>query len=137
MRGKILILSSALFAALAFGAQAAEIKGDPKAGEVVFTKCRQCHHIGTGATNFYGPVLNGVVGRPAGTVPGYDYSKANTHSGKVWTVAALTSYLKQPQHDIPNTKMTFKGLKSAKDIADVIAYMSQFDRSGAQHAPTE
>lgn len=137
MRGKILVLSGALFAALAFGAQAAEIKGDPKAGEIVFNKCRQCHRIGAGATNFYGPVLNGVVGRPAGTVPGYDYSKANVHSGKIWTVAALTSYLKQPQHDIPNTKMTFKGLKSETDIANVIAYMSQFDRSGAQHAPKE
>ncbi|MCI4677593.1 cytochrome c family protein [Rhodoblastus acidophilus] len=137
MRGKILVLSGALFAALAFGAQAAQLKGDPKAGEIVFNQCRQCHHIGKGATNFYGPVLNGIIDRPAGTVPGYNYSEANKHSGKVWNVATLTSYLKQPQHDVPKTYMTFKGLKGDQDIANVIAYMSQFDRSGAMHAPTE
>jgi cytochrome c len=134
MQAKVLILSAALFAGLAIGAQAAEeIKGDPKAGEIVFNKCRQCHHIGKGATNFYGPVLNGLIGRPAGTVPGYNYSEANKHSGKVWDVATLTSYLKQPQHDVPATYMTFTGLKGDQDIANVIAYIAQFDTSGASH----
>lgn len=134
MQAKVLILSAALFAGMAIGAQAAEtIKGDPKAGAVVFNQCRQCHHIGKGATNFYGPVLNGLIGRPAGTVPGYNYSEANKHSGKVWDVATLTSYLKQPQHDVPATYMTFKGLTGDQQIADVIAYISQFDTSGAEH----
>jgi cytochrome c len=134
MQAKVLILSAALFAGLAIGAQAAEeIKGDPKAGEIVFNKCRQCHHIGKGATNFYGPVLNGLIGRPAGTVPGYNYSEDNKHSGKVWDVVTLTSYLKQPQHDVPATYMTFTGLKGDQDIANVIAYIAQFDTSGAMH----
>ena len=134
MQAKVLILSAALFAGMAIGAQAAEtIKGDPKAGAIVFNQCRQCHHIGKGATNFYGPVLNGLIGRPAGTVPGYNYSEANKHSGKVWDVATLTSYLKQPQHDVPATYMTFKGLTGDQQIADVIAYISQFDTSGAEH----
>jgi cytochrome c len=134
MQAKVLILSAALFAGMAIGAQAADtLKGDPKAGEIVFNQCRQCHHIGPGATNFYGPVLNGLIGRPAGSVPGYNYSEANKHSGKVWDVETLTSYLKQPQHDVPATYMTFKGLKGDQDIANVIAYISQFDTSGAQH----
>jgi len=134
MQAKVLIFSAALFAGMAIGAQAADtLKGDPKAGEIVFNQCRQCHHIGPGATNFYGPVLNGLIGRPAGSVPGYNYSEANKHSGKVWDVETLTSYLKQPQHDVPATYMTFKGLKGDQDIANVIAYISQFDTSGAQH----
>jgi cytochrome c len=134
MQAKVLILSAALLTGFAAGAQAAdEIKGDPGAGAVVFDKCRQCHHIGKGATNFYGPVLNGVVGRPAGTVNGYNYSPANKASGKVWDVATLTSYLKQPQHDVPATYMTFTGLKGDQEIADVIAFMAQFDQSGAMH----
>jgi cytochrome c len=136
MQAKVLILSAALLAGFAAGAQAAdELKGDPGAGAVVFDKCRQCHHIGKGATNFYGPVLNGIVGRPAGSINGYNYSPANKASGKVWDVATLTSYLKQPQHDVPATYMTFTGLKDDKDIVDVIAYMSQFDQSGEMHAP--
>lgn len=134
MQAKVLILSAALLTGFAAGAQAAEeVKGDPVAGEKIFRTCQQCHHIGKGATNFYGPVLNGLIGRPAGTVPGYNYSEANKHSGKVWDVATLTSYLRQPQHDVPATYMTFTGLTSDKDIADVIAYIGQYDRSGAKH----
>jgi cytochrome c len=131
MQAKILILSAALFSGLALGAQAAEVvTGDVVAGEKVFSQCKQCHRIGPGATNFYGPSLNGLIGRKAGTVRGYDYSDATKHSGKVWDVATLTSYLKKPQHDIPGSDMTFKGLNDPADIDNVIAYIAQFDTSG-------
>ncbi|MCW2315218.1 cytochrome c [Rhodoblastus acidophilus] len=131
MNGKSLVLSAALLCGFSFGALAQEA-GDPAAGEKVFRVCRQCHHIGRGATNFYGPVLNGLIDRPAGSVPGYNYSEANKTSGKVWNVPTLTSYLRQPQHDVPKTYMTFAGIKSDKEIADVIAYIAQYDRSGAK-----
>lgn len=135
MQAKTLILSAALLCGFAASGQAAELKGNPAHGAVVFKKCMQCHHIGVGATNFYGPVLNGVVGRKAGTVHGYNYSSANKHSGIVWTKKALTVYLKQPQHDVPKTYMTFKGLKNPQDIADVIAYLSEFSSSGKRTPP--
>jgi len=128
MQAKVLILSAALFVGLASSALAADIA----AGEIVFNQCKQCHHIGPGATNFYGPSLNGLVGRPAGTFPGYNYSEANKHSGKVWDVPTLESYLKQPQHDVPATYMTFKGLTNKADIDNVIAYIAQFDTSGGK-----
>jgi cytochrome c len=134
MQAKILIISAAFLAGLTVQALAADqFKGDPKAGEKIFNKCRQCHHIGVGATNFYGPSLNGLIGRPAGTQPGYNYSEANKKSGKVWDVPTLESYLRQPQHDVPATYMTFKGLSSQTDIDNVIAYISQFETSGASH----
>jgi cytochrome c len=134
MQAKVLIISAAFLAGLSVQALAADVyTGDPKHGEVIFNKCRQCHHIGVGATNFYGPSLNGLIGRPAGTQPGYNYSEANKKSGKVWDVPTLESYLRQPQHDVPATYMTFKGLTSQKDIDDVIAYISQFETSGASH----
>jgi cytochrome c len=131
MNGKIFLLSAALTLG-GGGVALAQDAGDPAAGEKVFRVCRQCHHIGRGATNFYGPVLNGLIDRPAGSVPGYNYSEANKTSGKVWNVPTLKSYLRQPQHDVPKTYMTFAGLKSDKEIADVIAYISQYDRSGAK-----
>jgi cytochrome c len=124
----MLLASVPLLLGLTFSAQAADIE----AGEKVFHACRQCHHIGKGATNFYGPVLNGLVGRKAGTVPGYAYSAANKESGKVWDVPTLTSYLKKPQHDVPSTEMTFTGLKNDADIENVIAYIGQFDTSGGK-----
>ena len=47
-------------------------------------ECQQCHRIGVGATNFYGPVLNGLIGRKAASVPGYKYSEALEKSDIVW-----------------------------------------------------
>ena len=103
---------------------------DAKAGKQVFMKCRACHQIGPGAQNSVGPDLNGVVGRKAGSEPGYDYSDANKTSGITWDVPTLTKYLKNPQALVPGTKMTFAGLSRPKDIANVIAYLQQFGPDG-------
>jgi cytochrome c len=105
---------------------------DVAAGEKIFTKCMQCHRLGVGATNFYGPVLNGLIGRKAGSVPGYDYSPALKKSKIVWNYASLSKYLRQPQHAVPGVEMTFKGLQDQSDIDNVIAYISQFRRDGGK-----
>ncbi|MBV8473172.1 MAG: cytochrome c family protein [Hyphomicrobiales bacterium] len=103
---------------------------DAAAGERVFKRCRACHEVGEDARNMVGPVLNGVVGRPAGSIPDYHYSAANRSSGLVWDEATLTAYLRNPQAKVPGTKMVFPGLTSDADIANVIAYLKQFDASG-------
>ena len=104
--------------------------GDPVAGEKIFAKCKICHAIGPGATNKVGPELNGVVGRPAGSVPDYNYSQANKGSGIVWSEDELTRYLHDPRGVVPGTKMTFVGLKKDEDVANVIAYLKQFGPDG-------
>ncbi len=103
---------------------------DAAAGEKVFAKCKVCHQVGENAKNFVGPVLNGVVGRKAGTYPGYNYSEANKNSGITWDEATLKVYLKNPQAKVPGTKMVFPGLSSDEDIANVIAYLKQFGPDG-------
>ena len=103
---------------------------DAAAGEQVFHKCKVCHQIGEGAKNFVGPVLNGVVGRKAGTYPGYNYSEANKKSGDTWDEATLKAYLKNPKAVVPGTKMVFPGLSSEQDIDNVIAYLKQFGPDG-------
>ena len=109
------------------GASAAQ---DAAAGEKVFAKCKICHQIGEGARNFVGPVLNGVVGRPAGTYPDYHYSDANKNSGITWDEATLKEYLKDPKAKVPGTKMVFPGLPSDEDIANIISYLKQFGPDG-------
>jgi cytochrome c len=99
---------------------------DAAAGEKVFQKCRACHQIGDGARNMVGPALTGVVGRPAGTYPGYNYSEANKTSGLTWDEATLKIYLKNPRAKVPGTKMSFPGLSSDTDIDNVIAYLKTF-----------
>ncbi|MGO4870189.1 MAG: c-type cytochrome [Roseiarcus sp.] len=120
------ILAAAALAVSAGGALAQ----DAAAGEKVFNKCKVCHQIGENAKNMVGPVLNGVVGRPAGTYPGYAYSDANKTSGITWDEATLKVYLKNPRARVPGTKMTFAGLPDDGDIADVIAYLKQFGPDG-------
>ena len=125
---KLLSFSVAAVALVAsMGAAAAQ---DAAAGEKVFAKCKVCHQIGEGAKNMVGPVLNGVVGRHAGTYPGYHYSDANKNSGITWDEATLKEYLKDPKAKVPGTKMVFPGLKSDEDIANVIAYLKQFGPDG-------
>ena len=103
---------------------------DAAAGEKVFNKCKVCHHVGEGATNFVGPVLNGIVGRKAGSYAGYNYSDANKNSGITWTEDELKKYLKDPKGVVPGTKMVFPGLTNEQEIDNVIAYLKQFGPDG-------
>jgi len=118
----------AMIVGLATSAQAQA--QDAAAGEKVFLVCRACHEIGPNAKIAVGPVLNGVVGRQAGTFPGYNYSAANKDSGIVWTPEVLDKYLTNPQAVVPHTKMIFPGLKDDQKRKDVIAYLEQFDPDG-------
>ena len=113
-------------------AAAPALAADIPAGEKVFLKCMQCHRIGLGATNFYGPVLNGLIGRKAGTSPGFKYSPALEASDVVWSDDTLSKYLTQPRHEIPGVAMTFPGLTDQADIDNVIAYIAQFRRDGGK-----
>jgi len=127
MKFASLLIGAALGVSLgAAGAQAADVAK----GKIVFDKCMQCHRIGLGATNFYGPVLNGLIDRTAGTVPGYKYSEAMEKSGIVWNYDTLSKYLRQPKHEVPGVNMTFPGLQDQDDIDNVIAYVSRFRRDG-------
>jgi cytochrome c2 len=105
--------------------------GNPEEGADVFKKCRACHDLGPGAKNKVGPLLNGIIGRPAGTIEGFNYSAANKDAGSkglVWTEEVMFKYLEAPLSFMPGTKMAFAGLKDAQDRKDVIAYLKKFDK---------
>jgi len=119
--------------ALVFSPVAAQAQ-DAAAGEKTFAQCRACHQIGPTAKNAVGPHLNGVIGRKAGTVEGYNYSPANKNSGLTWDEATFAEYIKDPKAKVPGTKMVYAGLKDEKRIADLIAYLKQFDASGQKSA---
>lgn len=103
---------------------------DAAAGERSFNKCRACHQIGEGARNLVGPELNGLIGRHSGAAEGYSYSTANKNSGLTWDEDTFTDYIKDPRTKIPGTKMIFAGIKSEKEIKDLIAFLKQFDKDG-------
>ena len=98
--------------------------GDLAHGEKVFKKCSACHMIAAGGKNMIGPNLWSVIGRQAGVVSDYKYSKAMIAYGKEWTFEEMNSYLIKPQAYIKGTKMAFAGLRKEKDRASVILYMN-------------
>ena len=98
--------------------------GDVAHGEKVFKKCSACHMIAAGGKNMIGPNLWSVIGRTAGSVNDYKYSKAMVAYGKEWSFEEMNSYLIKPQAYIKGTKMAFAGLRKEKDRASVILYMN-------------
>jgi len=98
--------------------------GDMAHGEKVFKKCTACHMIAADGKNKIGPNLWGVIGRKAGSITDYKYSKAMVAYAKEWTFEEMNSYLIKPQAYIKGTKMAFAGLRKEKDRASVILYMN-------------
>jgi len=96
-------------------------KGDPAHGQTVYQACMACHSLDE---DDVGPRHRGVVGRTAGTIPGYAYSPALKRSGLAWTPANLDRWLTNPQGLVPGAKMFFS-LSNAQDRADVISYLAQ------------
>ena len=94
-------------------------------GAKVFKKCLACHSITEGGANKIGPALWGVLGRPAGSVPGYKYSKAMAAHSKNWSFEEMNGFLIKPKDWIKGTKMSFAGLKKANDRAAVILFMNE------------
>lgn len=109
------------------------------AGEQVFKKCRACHQVGPTAKNGVGPAQNGLIGRTAGTVAGYNYSELNKAAGAaglVWSEDNVFAYLDDPnaflkkfltdkgqaEKAVGSTKMVFK-LKDETERRSVIAYL--------------
>ena len=123
---KSVLAAAVVMAAMIQFAQAQDVA----AGEQSFKKCFPCHSVGEGAKNKVGPVLNGLDGRHSGSVEGYSYSDANKNSGITWNEAQFKEYIKDPKAKIPGTKMAFAGIKNEKEINDLWAFISQYDKDG-------
>jgi len=124
------LILSALVVIASTAATSAAFAQDVAAGKSSFNKCLACHAIGAGAKNKIGPELNGLDGRKSGTVEGFSYSDANKNSGITWNEAEFKDYIKDPKAKIPGTKMTFAGIKNEKEVDDLWAFISQYDKDG-------
>jgi len=110
---------TAVLAAIASPAQA---DGDAEAGKKVYNKCKACHALEEGK-NRVGPSLYKILGRPAGSIEGFKYSKAMMESGLTWDEGTLEKFLAKPKELVPGTRMAFPGLRKEDEIEDVIAYL--------------
>ncbi len=96
---------------------------DAASGEGVFRNCRSCHALAEGQ-NGVGPSLHGVVGREVDAVAGFNYSGALEQVADVWSEENLYNFLQDPQGYAPGTSMSYNGLSSATDRANLIAYLA-------------
>ena len=98
--------------------------GSAEAGQAVFARCAACHTVEQGGPNGIGPNLYGVMGVPIGRhAAGFAYSTALATKGGDWTYEAMDEWLASPRGFAPGTKMSFAGLSSPEDRANVILYM--------------
>lgn len=87
-----------------------------------FAACKACHTVEKGGRNGIGPNLNGIVGKPAATTPGFAYSTALKASKLTWDEATLSAFLAAPSKKVPGTKMPI-GTPDAAKRAAIIAYL--------------
>ncbi|WP_454855369.1 c-type cytochrome [Rhizobium binxianense] len=128
MKCHVLLIGASVAIFSACGVYAQE--GDANAGATVFNKCKACHVADTDQ-NKVGPSLNGLIGRTAGTHPGFTYSKAMADAGKAglqWDEATLRDYLHNPKAKVKGTKMAFAGLKDDTEITNLLTYLEQFSK---------
>jgi len=100
----------------------AEAGGNPARGAEIYQRCAACHAL---ARNRTGPKHCGLIGRKAGSLPGFDYSPALRDSGIVWDARTLDRFLAEPLAMVPRSTMTYAGIKDAQERADLIAYLAR------------
>jgi cytochrome c len=117
LRPALLLLS------LVLAAPAAQASDPLAAGRAAFQRCANCHQVGPGARSNFGPQLNGIIGRRAGSAPDFAYSPAMKKAGFVWDEKRLAAFLRDPDAVVPGNRMRFWGLRSERQIADLLAYL--------------
>ena len=115
---KLLVVTGTITTILIFSIANA---ADPAKGKKVFRKCVACHSLQE-CKNKIGPPLNNLLGRKAGSVEGYKYSKAMKNSGVVWDEESLDKFLTKPRKFIKRTKMSFRGIKRKSSRDDLISF---------------
>jgi cytochrome c len=117
-------MRSTVIATLLFAGSAnAALAADPAAGQKIFEgQCGVCHAVVAGE-NRIGPTLFGVAGRPAGSVPGFNYTTDHKKLGVVWDATSLDKYLADPRAMVPDTSMIYAGLKDDAERANLVAYL--------------
>lgn len=115
-----LALGGALALASLLPAAHAAAAGDPVRGEALYARCAGCHALAADRT---GPRHCGLLGRKAGSVPGFPYSPAMAKADLAWNDDTLERFLRNPAATVPGTSMTYAGVPDAQERRDLVAYL--------------
>ena len=109
-----------LVGALLAATTAPEAAPSTLSGEQIYARCLACHAL---AYDRVGPHHCGLLGRRAGSVPGFAYSTAMKNSGLIWDEKTLDRFLSHPMKVVPGTAMTYDGISDSKERRVLIAYL--------------
>jgi cytochrome c len=102
--------------------QIGQLDAEDRKGQELFQKrCSGCHSLDAAKV---GPPLRGVLGRPAGKAPGFNYSDALKNSQFTWDESTLTKWLQEPDSVVPDNDMPFR-LENSEERAAIVAYLKQ------------
>ncbi len=104
---------------------------DAGAGQGLSRACSSCHTFDKGGANRIGPNLWDVVNRSLASTDGFNYSSALSDRGGDWSYEALDGFLTAPKEWASGTKMSFAGMRSAEDRADLIVWLRSLSDSPA------
>ena len=97
-----------------------------RAGEAVYSRCLACHALAYDRT---GPHHCGLLGRRAGSVPGFAYSAPMKASDIVWNARNLDRFLQNPARMVPGTTMGYAGVADKAERSALIAYLKSADQA--------
>jgi cytochrome c len=124
------MLAAILLACAASSLLGAPVAAETAPGEAVFkNNCGTCHVVSAAPAQRQGPNLFGVIGRPAGTVKGFHYSKALAKAKFIWSKEQLDAWLTDSAKLVPGSLMNYRQGDPAVRIA-IIDYLAS--ASGAQ-----
>jgi cytochrome c len=97
----------------------------PPTGAQLFAQhCGTCHTINPADGPRAGPLLAHVIGRKAGSLPGFAYSPGFAHADITWDAASLDRWLNDPQAVIPGAVMLYK--QADPEVRhSIIAYLQE------------
>lgn len=96
---------------------------DVAKGEQLFAKCAACHTITPGGAAGIGPNLHGAFGAAIAS-RGFAYSEGLKAHGGTWDWTNMNAWLESPRRFADGTKMSFAGLSSAEDRANLMVYLN-------------
>jgi cytochrome c len=118
---RLLALGTGLLAPLA----AAQDEAQLKLGKKRFLNCNGCHSVSADAAPLLGPHLEGIVGRKAAAVDGFEYTAALRELDMVWSEEELDRWLQQPQALIDDLCVPFRGMRKPEDRQALIEWLKQ------------
>ena len=113
-------------------------RGRMSLGEIQFArKCSVCHTLTPEDGNRAGPTLYKILGRKAGSLPGYPYSKGLRDSSIIWNEKTIARLFDEgPDIVTPGSKMPLQRIVDKEKRRALISFLKEATKERSQNGQT-